>query len=434
MGYVRTVFDFIDAGVSPWHAAAEAVRRLEQEGFVRLEESASWDLLRGGKYYVTRNGSSVIAFRIPDGALDGWRIALSHSDSPTWRIKNTGVAQSGYVKLETEGYGGMLMSTWLDRPLGVAGRAVIRTPSGIATRLIHIDQDLLTIPSLAIHYHRDANSGYKWDPQTDLQPLYGPAGCRPLEDLIMGEASVCPRSDVLSWDLNLTVRQKAVTIGPNGEYFMSPRIDDLECAAATLTGFLAAPPLASAAPVWGMLDNEEVGSSSRQGAEGTFLSDVLERILFSLDCPAQTRWTAAANSLVLSADNGHAIHPNRPDKSDPHNAPSMNGGVVIKYNASQKYTTDAVSAALFEEICRGAEVPTQRLANRADLPGGSTLGNLQSHSFSAPMLDIGLAQLAMHSAVETAGTYDIDHMVRAVSAFYGTSLRCLSDGRYELGE
>ena len=432
MVYVRTVFDFLDAGVSPWHAAAEAVRRLEAAGYARLEEHAPWALEKGGRYYVARNGSAVIAFRLPEGDLAGWRVALSHSDSPTWRVKNADVAQGDYVKLETEGYGGMIMSSWLDRPLTVAGRAVVRTSGGVASRLIYIDRDLLVIPSVAIHYQRNANDGRKWDPQVDLQPLYGPAGCRSLEDLIVGEASVCPRSDVLSWDLDLAVRQKAVAIGPGGEYFMSPRIDDLECAATTLQGFLEAAPLADAAPVWGMLDNEEVGSSSRQGAQSTFLSDVLHRILLSMDLPSQAWWTCAANSLVLSADNGHAVHPNAPEKSDPQNAPRMNGGVVIKYNASQKYTTDALSAALFQEICRRAEIPTQRLANRADMPGGSTLGNLQSHSFSAPMLDIGLAQLAMHSAVETAGTKDIGHMVRAAGAFYAAPLRCLSDGRFDL--
>lgn len=431
MDHISSVFSFLDAGVSPWHAAAESVRRLEEAGFLQLEESAPWALAPGGSYYVTRNGSAVLAFRLPVQPIRGWRLALSHSDAPTWRVKNTCVEQAGYTKLETEGYGGMLMGTWLDRPLTLAGRVVVRTAEGLASRLVYLDRDLLTIPSVAIHFDRGVNDGRKWDPQVDLQPLYGEAGCPALLELIAQEAGVAP-ADILTWDLCLAVRQKATRIGPDGAFFMSPRIDDLECAATTLLGFLESEPQPAVAGVWGMLDNEEVGSSSRQGAEGTFLSDTLHRILHCLGQDAQDAWQIAANSLILSADNGHAIHPNHPEKSDPQNAPRMNGGVVIKVNASQKYTTDAVSAALFEQICREAQIPVQRFANRADMPGGSTLGNLQGHSVSSPMLDIGLAQLAMHSAVETAGTKDIAHMTAAVRAFYQRPFTCCGDGLYSL--
>ena len=207
----------------------------------------------------------------------------------------------------------------------------------------------------------------------------------------------------------------------------------MECACTTLTAFLEAETETDAGLVWGMLDNEEVGSSSRQGAQGTFLADTLARILETLGQSRSDGWRAAASSLVLSADNGHAVHPNHPEKSDPENGPVMNGGVVVKINASQKYTTDAVSAALFGEICRRVGVPVQRFANRADMPGGSTLGNLQGHSLSAPMLDIGLAQLAMHSAVETAGVEDIGYMIRAVRSFYQTPFVCTGDGSYRIG-
>lgn len=431
MEQLQSVFEFLNQGVSPWHAVAEAAARLEQAGYLRLEECRDWTLEAGKGYYVTRNGSAVLAFRIPEGPVEGWRIALAHSDSPTWRVKNTAVEKAGYTKLETEGYGGMLMGTWLDRPLTVAGRAVVQTARGLESRLVYVDRDLLVIPSVAIHFDREANNGRKWDPQVDLQPLYGPKDCKPLGDLIAQAAQVSGDERVLTWDLCLTTRQKAVPIGPEGEYFMSPRIDDLECAATTLLGFLAGAAPEGIVPVWGMLDNEEVGSSSRQGAQGTFLADVLSRILAGTGSTGRP-WQAAANSLILSADNGHGIHPNHPELSDPENRPALNGGVVLKVNASQKYTTDAVSAALFTRICQRAGVPVQRFANRADMPGGSTLGNLQGHSVSAPMLDIGLAQLAMHSAVETAGCADVAHMVKAVTAFYSARLRCLSDGVYEL--
>lgn len=430
MDEIQSIFSFLDAGVSPWHAAAEAGRRLTEAGYERLDESQPWSLVPGGKYYVTRNGSAVLAFRLPHTPVASMRIALSHSDAPTWRIKNAGVEKAGCIRLETEGYGGMIMSSWLDRPLTAAGRVVVRTENGVEARLVYADQDLLVIPSLAIHFDRGVNEGRKWDPQVDLQPVYGPAGCRPFPELLASEAGGCAVEDILSWDLCLVPRQRAVRVGPAGEFFMSPRIDDLECAGTTLAAFLEAGDSADAALVWGMLDNEEVGSSSRQGAQGTFLSDTLDRIFESLGQRRSDRCRAEAASLVLSADNGHAVHPNHPEKSDPENGPVMNGGVVVKVNASQKYTTDAVSAALFGEICRRACVPVQRFANRADMPGGSTLGNLQGHSLSSPMLDIGLAQLAMHSAVETAGTEDVGYMIRAVRSFYQTPFTCAGDGVY----
>lgn len=430
MDEIQSIFSFLDAGVSPWHAAAEAGRRLTEAGYERLDESQPWSLVPGGKYYVTRNGSAVLAFRLPHTPVASMRIALSHSDAPTWRIKNAGVEKAGCIRLETEGYGGMIMSSWLDRPLTAAGRVVVRTENGLEARLVYADQDLLVIPSLAIHFDRGVNEGRKWDPQVDLQPVYGPAGCRSFPELLASEAGGCAVEDILSWDLCLVPRQRAVRVGPAGEFFMSPRIDDLECAGTTLAAFLEAGDCADAALVWGMLDNEEVGSSSRQGAQGTFLSDTLDRVFESLGQSRSDRCRAEAASLVLSADNGHAVHPNHPEKSDPENGPVMNGGVVVKVNASQKYTTDAVSAALFGEICRRACVPVQRFANRADMPGGSTLGNLQGHSLSSPMLDIGLAQLAMHSAVETAGTEDVGYMIRAVRSFYQTPFTCAGDGVY----
>ena len=433
MDDIQSVFRFLDRGVSPWHAAAEACRRLEQAGCERLDDTQEWKLVPGKRYFVTRNGSAVLAFRVPKGRIGSWRIALSHSDAPTWRIKNAGIEKAGCVKLETEGYGGMIMSTWLDRPLTIAGRVILRTADGLQTRLVYADQDLLVIPNLAIHFDRAANEGKKWDPQVDLQPLYGPCGCRSFSDLLASEAGGCAPSGILSWGLCLAPRQKAGRVGPAGEYFMSPRIDDLECACTTLTAFLEAETETDAASVWGMLDNEEVGSSSRQGAQGTFLADTLARILETLGQSRSDGWRAAASSLVLSADNGHAVHPNHPEKSDPENGPVMNGGVVVKINASQKYTTDAMTAALFGEICRRVGVPVQRFANRADMPGGSTLGNLQGHSLSAPMLDIGLAQMAMHSAVETAGVEDIGSMIRAVRAFYQTPFVCTGDGSYRIG-
>lgn len=372
---IEQLFDFLHRSVSPFHAVHTAAQLLDAAGYTRLEEAEYWNLEPEHGYYVTRNESSIIAWRVPAHAIGGWRIAASHSDSPTWRIKNTNVNAAGCIKLNVEGYGGMIMSTWLDRPLSAAGRVLVRD-----------------------------------------------------------EAAGVKEEDIVDFDLSLYTRQAPTRIGPDGELFMAPRIDDLECAATTLYGFLdAAPETDSAcAPVWAMFDNEEVGSSTRQGADSSFLRDVLDRILNAIPHSAQAQAQAFANSFVLSADNAHAVHPNFADKADPCNKVILGKGVVVKVNASQKYTTSGLTGAIFKEICRKNNVPVQVFANRADLPGGSTLGNLQSHTVPVPMVDIGLAQLAMHSAVETAAVADTDAMVRAVAGFYRVHLRSLGDARYTL--
>ena len=425
--------EFLQESVTPFHAAATAESWLRAAGFTRLEEADYWNLEPGKGYYTTRNGSSVVAWRVPDHAIGGWRIVASHSDSPTWKIKTDIVENDGCRRLSVEGYGGMIMSTWLDRPLTVGGRVIVKTEDGIESRLVCIDRDLLVIPSLAIHFQRDINKGHTFNPQVDMQPLWGPAGSRTLTDLVAEELGV-DTADILDSDLQLVTRQAPTQIGPDGEFFMAPRIDDLECAAKTLLGFLdaAAETDSACAPVWAMLDNEEVGSSSRMGAQSSYLRDVLDRIVDAIPHSGQAMHRAMANSFMLSADNAHATHPNFPQKSDPCAPVRLGGGVVLKYNASQKYTTNAVSGAIFRAICEKADVPVQVFTNRADEAGGSTLGNLQSHTLPIPMADIGLAQLAMHSAVETASVADAEAMTKAVAAFYRVHLRALGDGTYTL--
>lgn len=425
--------EFLQESVTPFHAAATAESWLRAAGFTRLEEADYWNLEPGKGYYTTRNGSSVVAWRVPDHAIGGWRIVASHSDSPTWKIKTDIVENDGCRRLSVEGYGGMIMSTWLDRPLTVGGRVIVKTEDGIESRLVCIDRDLLVIPSLAIHFQRDINKGHTFNPQVDMQPLWGPAGSRTLTDLVAEELGV-DTADILDSDLQLVTRQAPTQIGPDGEFFMAPRIDDLECAATTLLGFLdaAAETDSACAPVWAMLDNEEVGSSSRMGTESSYLRDVLDRIVDAIPHSGQAMHRAMANSFMLSADNAHATHPNFPQKSDPCAPVRLGGGVVLKYNASQKYTTNAVSGAIFRAICEKADVPVQVFTNRADEAGGSTLGNLQSHTLPIPMADIGLAQLAMHSAVETASVADAEAMTKAVAAFYRVHLRALGDGTYTL--
>ncbi|MBE5037940.1 M18 family aminopeptidase [Subdoligranulum sp. DSM 109015] len=427
------LFDFLRAGVTPWHAVAQAARWLEEAGYTRLEESDYWNLAPGGRYYVTRNGSSIVAWRVPEHAIGGWRMTISHSDNPGWRLKPAKSTAAGCERLPVEGYGGMIMPTWLDRPLGVAGRVLVRTEDGLDTRLVDIHRPVAVIPSLCIHFDRSCNSGHTYNAQVDMQPLYGPEGCKPIRTLV-AEALGLPEEDMVDSELLLTTLQEPVRTGPDGEYYLSPRIDDLGCAAATLMGFLDADADcdSACAPVWAMLDNEEVGSSTRQGAQSSFVRDLFDRILDAIPHSGQGMARALANSFCLSADNAHATHPNFPEKSDPASPVRLGGGVVVKYNATQKYSTTAYSGAVFGEICRMAGVPVQRFANRADVPGGSTLGNLQANTVPVPTVDIGLPQLAMHSAVETAACADADAMRKAVGAFYRAHIRTLGDGRCTL--
>ena len=421
--------EFLQESVTPFHAAATAESWLRAAGFTRLEEADYWNLEPGKGYYTTRNGSSVVAWRVPQHAIGGWRIVASHSDSPTWKIKTDIVENDGCRRLSVEGYGGMIMSTWLDRPLTVGGRALVKTEDGIESRLVYLDRDLLVIPSLAIHFQRDINKGHTFNPQVDMQPLWGPAGSRTLTDLVAEELGV-DTADILDSDLQLVTRQAPTQIGPDGEFFMAPRIDDLECAATTLLGFLdaAAETDSACAPVWAMLDNEEVGSSSRMGAQSSYLRDVLDRIVDAIPHSGQAMHRAMANSFMLSADNAHATHPNFPQKSDPCAPVRLGGGVVLKYNASQKYTTNAVSGAIFRAICEKADVPVQVFTNRADEAGGSTLGNLAMAQVSMNCVDIGLPQLAMHSCYETAGARDIVSLIRLMEEFYASHFEETASG------
>ena len=427
---VEGLFDFLNAGVSAFHSTAAAVKILEENGYQNCPESAAWELVPGGRYYTTRNGSAVLAWRMPKGELTGWHVTASHSDSPTWRIKQLdGGKDAVFAKAETEGYGGMIMPTWLDRPLSVAGRILVRTENGIRSLLVHPDRALAVIPNLCIHFSHDLNNGMKYNPQVDLQPIFGAAGTT-LREVLAEEAGV-KGEDILDSDLVLCTREQAERVGLKGEYFMSGRIDDLECAYTTLWGFLQGRGEEEGrGDMWVMFDNEEVGSSSRQGAQGTLMANVLARVEEKLGVTREQSIRACTNSLLLSADNGHAVHPNFTEKADPENRPYLNGGVVIKLNASQKYTTTGLTWGLFRSICRRAGVPVQIFANRADEPGGSTLGNLLSHAVSIPMVDIGMAQLAMHSAVETAGSRDPAYLSQACAAFFSAPLHPEFDGAY----
>ena len=429
MDTVQKLFRFLDESPTCYHAAANTKAALTAAGAVELRESEQWKLEKGTLYVVERGDSALVAFRVPEGPFHGFLMAAAHSDSPTFKVRETAEAASAgnTLRLSVEPYGGGVWRGWLDRPLSVAGRVVIRQGDRLVSRLVNIDRDLLVIPGVAIHMDRSVNKGAELNPAVDLLPLLGcgkePGAFRKL----IAEAAGVREEHLLSTELFLYPRTKAVQTGLNGEFIVSPRLDDLQCVFGCLEGFLAAKPGGSL-PVLAVFNNEEVGSNTRQGADSTFLTDVLERIAHGCGLDSEGWKAAAANSFMVSADNAHAIHPAHPEYADKGEFPVLGGGIVIKYNANQRYTTDAVSGAVFQAICQEAGVPVQRYSNRADLPGGSTLGNISTAHLSVPTVDIGLPQLAMHSVCETAGAADTNHLVKAMTAYFSRDFHRDRDG------
>lgn len=429
----QELFSFIESSPTAFHAVETMQQMLDAEGYQQLLESRAWELQAGGKYYVMRNGTSLLAFRIPKKDFTGFQVMAGHSDSPTFRIKENPEMETegAYVKLNVEKYGGMLCSPWFDRPLSVAGRLIVKTDTGIVSRLVKVDRDLLMIPSLAIHMNRKANEEQKYNVQKDMLPLYAMADAKGSFQKIVAEAAGVEVTDILGSDLFLYNRVKGTVWGAEQEFISSGRLDDLQCVFGSLKGFLTAEE-GTSVPMHCVFDNEEVGSSTKQGAASTFLQDTLLRICESLGkTPAQYR-QLLASSFMISADNAHAVHPNYGEKSCPTNRPVLNGGIVIKYSANQKYTTDGVSAALFRMICKKADVPYQVFLNRSDMIGGSTLGNLSANQVPVNCVDIGLPQLAMHSPYETAGAKDTAYLVHVAKVFYECSVQETASGEYRI--
>ncbi len=421
----REMLEFVEKSPSCFHAAANLKERLKAQGFEELKETEDWKPEAGKGYCVTRNDSSLIAFRLPEETrgIPGFHIAASHSDSPCFKLKESPEksVEGHYVTLNTEKYGAMILSSWMDRALSVAGRVAVQGKDGIEARLVNLDKDLLVIPNLAIHMNRDMNNGVAYNPQVDMLPLFAEQeGEKKSGGLLkaVAKAAGCKREDILGHDLFLYVREKGRILGENGEFVLSPRLDDLQCAFSSFRAFETARP-GRYINVCAVFDNEEVGSASRQGADSTFLEDVLWRIGESLGADRSRYLKLLGGSFLLSADNAHAVHPNHPEKADPTNRPYLNGGIVIKYHGGQKYITDGVTAARLKALCRRAGVPFQTYANRSDLAGGSTLGNISAAHVSVPGADLGLPQLAMHSAVETAGVRDTLCAVELLRTFYG---------------
>jgi len=416
------LIDFLNTSYTAFHAVENVKNRLLSQGFTQLWEGEKWKLEKGGKYFVTKNDSSVIAFKVPKNEYVGFNIVASHSDSPTFKVKeNAELEKAGFICLNTERYGGMIMSTWFDRPLSVAGRIIVKDEKGFTAKLVNVDKDWLIIPNLAIHMDRTVNDGKKYNAQTDMLPVMSDISGKGRFEEIIAKAAGVEKESIVAKDLFLYVREKAGFVGLDDEFICGPKLDDLQCAFTSLEGFAASGESDSVA-VLAIFDNEEVGSGTKQGAASTLLYDTLTRINGALGYDGEKYICALTNSFMISADNAHSLHPNYAQIADPTNRPVVNKGVAVKHSANQKYTTDAVSNAIFKEIAAKAGAQLQHFANRSDVIGGSTLGNISNTQVALNTVDIGLPQFAMHSCFETAGANDTEDFAKICKVFYESTI------------
>ena len=425
---INRLLSFLDASPVNFLAVAKIEEDLAAAGFKKINPALPFSNMKPGEqFYVTKNDSSIYAFRLGKKPLGdaGFKIICSHCDSPTFRIKpNPEMLKEGrLVQLNTEVYGGAILSTWFDRPLSLAGRVIIKTdnPMRPATRLLHIKRPLLTIPNLAIHFNRQVNDGVKLSKQKDMIPVLGIIS-EELEkenllvNLIASELNI-DAAQILDFDLYLYDTTPGCLFGLNNEFISSGRLDDLSMACAGIDALLGSE-TNDQTQIVAIFDNEETGSGTKQGAGSPFLASIIERIVLAQGGNKEGFYRAIEQAFMVSADNAHAWHPNYADKFDPTNHPVMGGGPTIKINASQKYATDAEGAAIFAEICRKAEVPFQLFVNHSDILGGSTLGNILTGSLPMRGVDMGAAIWAMHSARETGSVADHINTVKAFTTFF----------------
>lgn len=421
----QELISFIKNSPTSFHVVETMKEMLNKKGFNELKEYESWNIEKGGKYYLTRNDSSIIVLTIGN-ELDDYHFQLtaSHSDSPTFKVKeNAELKGKGeYLKLNTDAYGGMICASWMDRPLSLAGRVMIKKGNSLKSKLISFDRDLVLIPNLSIHMNRVVNTNMEYNKQIDMIPLFSNGECREGDyyQLIADELSVNVE-DIYGMEIYLVNRTHPTIWGAKEEFISAPKLDDLQCAYSTLKAIINSNN-EHIINVMVCYDNEEVGSGTKQGALSTFLYDTLNRINECLGYNKEDYYKAIAKSFMVSCDNAHAVHPNHPEKTDETNCTYMNKGIVIKHHANQKYTTDAISKSVFKEICKQAKVPVQHFENRSDMIGGSTLGNLSTQKVSLHSIDVGLPQLAMHSSYETAGIKDTYYLIEALEMFYNKNI------------
>lgn len=425
--HIHDLMKFLDNSPVNFLAAEEITHRLDNAGYMRLDPAKEWNLKKDGRYYIVKNHSAVIAFELSAPEPNaGYKIITAHSDSPCFRVKPHGEinCENSIVKLNTEVYGGPILYTWFDRPLSLAGRVMLRSKNPLKpeTRLVRFKRPLLTIPHLAIHFNRGVNDGNPLSKQKDMLPVIAIVNGQLQRDnlllnLLATELGVLT-SEILDFDLSLYDTTPACLVGLNNEFITSGRLDDLSMAHAALTAILAAPKDTKMNRIMAIFDNEETGSGTKQGAASPLLMNLLRRINECQGGNEQDYQRAIAQSFMISADNGHALHPNYPEKQDPTNHPALGGGPVIKINANCKYMTDADSAAVFRSVCERAGVPVQYFVNHSDVAGGSTLGNILTSQIDLRGVDMGAAIWAMHSVRETGAVADVDFIIRAFTEFY----------------
>lgn len=429
---IKRLLSFLDASPVNFLAVKNLTEELQQHGYRRIDTTEALGTVKAGdKFFVTKNDSSIYAFQIGRKALaeTGFHMICAHCDSPTFRIKPHAEidCEGGIVKLNTEVYGGPIMSTWLDRPLTLAGRVIVKSKDVMTptTLLLHVKRPLLQISNLAIHFNRQVNDGVKLSRQKDVLPILGIINDELekgnlLMNIILEELNkqqTVAREDILDFDLYLADATPACTFGAHNELISSGRLDDLSMCFAGLEALLASHPT-DTTQVLAIFDNEETGSQTKQGAGSPFLSYMLKRIALAQGGTEEAYYQAVERAFMISADNAHAWHPNYSEKYDPTNHPMLGGGPVIKFNAAQKYASDAYSASVFACLCKKAGVPCQRFVNHSDVAGGSTLGNILASSIPLRGVDMGNAILAMHSCRETGSTADHEFCVKVFTQFY----------------
>lgn len=425
--FANGLIDFIYNSPSQFHATKELVNVLEKNNFRKLNMEDRWQLEKEGKYYCVKNSSALVAFVIGKGEVEdhGFKIIGAHTDSPTFRIKPNPeiTVENNYLKLNTEVYGGPILNTWFDRPLSVAGRVAVKTDNPLRPReeLVDIKRPLLIIPNLAIHMNRKVNEGVKINPQTDTLPLLSMIGEEFEKDKfllkILAESIDVNVEDIIDFDLFLYSTDRGSLIGLNEEFISCPKLDNLAMVHGGLHGLIDGL-VGKGTNVLACFDNEEVGSTTKQGAASPFLRTVLERIVLALGKDKEDYFRALANSFMISADMAHALHPNYTDKNDLTNKPIINKGPVIKIAANQAYTSDSITAAVYESICNKMDIPVQRFVNRSDIRGGSTIGPISTTQLDIPSVDVGNPILSMHSIRELGGVMDHYYIYKSFKAFY----------------
>ncbi|MBO4219000.1 MAG: M18 family aminopeptidase [Erysipelotrichaceae bacterium] len=423
MSNASNFVEFLNSSHSPFHAVAEVEKQLNEAGFIKLRENATWNLENNRFYYVVRNQSSLIAFKIPEMiSVKSVNIVASHSDSPSLRIKPVAaVKDAHYGKLGVEVYGGAILSTWLDRPLGIAGRVTVKENGVLVNRLVDFEDESVIIPNVAIHQNREVNDGYKWNEQIDMVPMVDDKDNEKyLEDMICAKLS-CDRDNIMGHELYLYNQEPAKVWGNRSQFVSGQRIDNLESVFTSAQAFLNSYSNNSI-NIISIFDNEEVGSLTKQGMASSFLADTIERIFACFYYSRNDVKAVLANSFLLSADNGHAVHPNHPELYDGANAAYLNHGVIIKTSSAMRYINDSTTWGVVKQLADRAGVPYQLFANKSGAKGGGTQTAIGSICLPVMAADIGLPQLAMHSCYETAGARDVDYMISLMSEFFNSTV------------